>query len=305
MGWARGAAVVAVTLAVALFGAWLLGWSSNLDPVGAVKGEPPVVEVPDLDGLARPRALADIESADLVADVETSFSLSAPRGAVMGQDPAAGELVPAGSTVTVVVSRGLTRVEMPEAVGRPIEEVTLPFDEVGVEYLVQSEASETVASGLVISQNPEPGVRVTEADQVTFVVSTGPDPRPVPEVAGLSEDGAAFALGSFGFLVGEVELREEAGVPVGAVVSTDPAAGTVSPRDTPVSVVVSSGPPPVAVPELLNSSVGQAVAALESVGLVANVFGGGASPGNVSRQSPEPGTMLLPGSLVSVELTGG
>ena len=194
MAWARGAAAVVVALAALAFGIWLLGWSQNLDPIGALKGEPPLVEVPDLSGLARPRAVADVEVAGLEVDLATSFSLSAPRGAVTAQDPAAGTVVPAGSTVTVTVSRGVSRVEMPDAVGKPLEDVTAPLDQLGVDYVVERIPSETVVAGVVIEQVPEAGKRVTEADSISFVVSTGPEPRAVLEVTGLSGDGAAFAV---------------------------------------------------------------------------------------------------------------
>lgn len=305
MRWARGAAAVAVALVVLGFGLWLLAWSPNLDPVGALRGEPPVVEVPDLSGLSRPRAMADVEVADLEAEVETSFSLSAPRGAVIDQDPAAGTGVPAGSTVTIVVSRGVSRVEMPDAVGQPLVEAAAPLDDLGVDYSVERVASETVADGLVIEQFPEAGKRVTEADSINFVVSTGPDPRAVLDVAGLSEDGAAFALGAGGFTIGELETREDGSVVPGAVIETDPVAGTVLPRDTAVNLVVSSGPPPAEVPDLSNRALEEALASLESLGLVANVSGGGASGGRVVGQSPSAGTVLAVGSLVALELRGG
>lgn len=304
MRWARGAAVVAVALLSALFGAWLLGWSSNLDPVAAVRGEPAIVEVPDLSGLARPRAVADVESAGLVPVVETRFSLTAPRGAVIGQEPAAGRRLAEGSDVVVVVSRGVTRVEMPEAVGRPLEEVAAPLDEVGVDYEVVELPSETVPEGVVIDQTPEPGRRVTAADTIEFVVSTGPEPREVPDTAGLSPDGAAFALGGSGFAV-VVEERDDASAPAGVVMGTEPAAGTVLPRDATVNVIVSAGPPPVAVPDLLGKPQEDALAQLEQVGLVPNVRGGPPSGGTVIGLDPPAATMVRPGSIVSVEVDGG
>jgi beta-lactam-binding protein with PASTA domain len=305
MRWARGAAAVVLALVVAGFALWLLAWSPNLDPIGAIRGEPPEVEVPDLTGLARPRAVADVEVADLEPEVETAFSLSAPRGAVVDQDPAPGSRVEAGSTVTIVVSRGVSRVEMPDAVGRPLEEAAAPLDSLGVDYQVERVPSETVAEGIVIEQFPEAGKRVTEADSISFVVSTGPDPRAVLDVRGLSGDGAAFALGAAGFTIGEVTITEDGSVVPGAVIRTEPEAGSVQPRDTAVDMFVSSGPPPVEVPDLANRSLGDALGTLEALGLVANVSGGGASGGRVVRTSPAAGTILRVGSLVAVELRGG
>lgn len=304
MRGARGAAAVAVALALVAFATWLLGWSRNLDPLEAVLGRPPLVEVPDLEGLAQPRAVADVESARLEPQVESALSLSLPRGAVILQDPPAGESVREGSTVTIVVSSGLARVTMPDAVGRPIDEVVAPLDEAGVGYLEEPMASEEVAEGLVIEQTPEPGVRVTPGSQIRFVVSTGPDPRAVPPTAGLSPEGAAFALGRAGFAVVE-DRRYDDTVPEGTVMGTEPAEGEVRPRDEEITLVVSAGRPPVAVPELVGATQEEAAGRLAAIGLVANVRGGPIEGGTVVVQDPAPGAELLPGAIVTVEVDGG
>ena len=305
MRWARGATAAALAVALLAFGVWLLAWSPNLDPIGAVKGEPPIVEVPDLSDLARPRAVADVEVADLEPRVETAFSLSAPRGAVIDQDPPPGTLVEAGSTVTIIVSRGVSRVEMPAAVGVPLDEAVAPLEELGVDYSVEQVPSETVAAGVVIEQAPEAGKRVTDADTISFVVSTGPEPRAVLDVVGLSEDGAAYALGAAGFVIGDVIAREDPTVPPGGVIETDPAVGTIAPRDTAVDLLLSSGPAPVEVPELTNRDMDDAIAALEALGLVPNTSGGDADGGSVVGQSPAAGTVLPFGSVVAIEVRGG
>ncbi len=261
--------------------------------------------VPDLSGLARPRAIADVEAANLQADVATSFSLSAPRGAVTSQDPAAGAVVREGDTVTVVVSRGVRRVEMPDAVGQPLTDVVPPLDEVGVEYRVDRVPSETVPEGIVIEQTPDAGRRVTAADSVSFVVSSGPEPRAVLDVRGLSTEGAAYALGRAGFVIEKLEERPDDEIDKGVVLGTEPATGTVLPRDTPITVLVSSGLTPVSVPDLIGATQEAAVAALEDRGLVANLVGGGPTGGTIAVQDPEAGSTLTPGGIVSVEVRGG
>ncbi len=293
-----------VALAGASFCVWLLGWSTNLDPVGAVLGHPAQVEVPDLSGLARPRALADVNSASLVADVSTSSSLTAVRGAVISQDPPAGAKVDIGSTVHVTISDGIARVEMPDAVGLSLDEVVKPLDDADVDYTVVRQASETVAEGVVIKQVPDAGQRVTAADDVSFVVSSGPEPRAVLDVAGLSDEGAAYALGVAGFTVQVVE-RDDGSVAAGITIGTEPGATTVLPRDSIVKVVVSSGPPPVALPDLKDVSLDSAVSQLSSLGVVVNVSGGGASGGRITTQDPVAGTLVDVGSMVKLGASGG
>ncbi len=291
-------------LAATAFAIWLFGWSDNLDPVGAVLGEPAQVEVPDLSGLAQPRAEADLDSANLRAQLEYAPSLTTPRGAVVSQDPEPGTSVDIDSTVTVTVSQGISRVEMPAAIGQPLADVVDPLEDAGVDFEVREEASEEVPEGIVMEQYPDPGQRVTPVDEVFFVVSTGPDPRAVLEVAGLSAQGAAYALGAAGFEV-VAELRDDPAVPRGAAIGTEPAATTVLPRDSVVTVVVSAGPPPVSLPNLTGSSQEAAAAELSGLGLVANISGGGAAGGTVRSQSPAPGTMMRAGEMVEVVLSGG
>lgn len=304
MTWARGVTALVLSLGLALFGIWMLGWSTNLDPIGAVLGRPAQVEVPDLAGLAEPRAVADVHSADLTAEVESAPSLTSPRGAVISQDPRAGAEVDIGSVVEVVVSEGITRIKMPQAVGQPFEDVVTSLDEAGVDYTVDRVASETVPDGIVIEQVPEPARRVTAADEVRFTVSTGPEPRAVLEVAGLSAEGAAYALGIAGFDV-EPVLRDDSAVPAGVVIGTEPGAATVLPRDSPVKVVISSGPPAVALPDLLGSPLASALDQLTSLGVVVNTRGGGASGGTVAAQEPTAGTPVRVGDMILIEASGG
>ncbi|MEZ5239077.1 MAG: PASTA domain-containing protein [Microthrixaceae bacterium] len=220
------------------------------------------------------------------------------------QDPEAGELLEEGGVVEVTVSSGIARVEMPDAVGRPLAEVVGALDEAAVDYTVDRAADEQVARGVVISQEPEAGVRATAADEVVFVVSEGPEPRPVPGVAGLSPEGAAYALGLAGFEV-EVELREDAQVRQGVVIGTEPGSGSVEERDSPVLLVVSSGPPSRPLPDLVGRQVDDAVAQLRAFGLVPNVVGAGAAGGVVRSTEPAAATPVGRGDMIVLEVTGG
>ena len=102
----------------------------------------------------------------------------------------------------IAVSRGANRVEVTDVVGKSLAEVRPPFDDAGIRIEVTEETSETAAKGIIIRQDPGPGVVVTGKDTVRFVVSKGADPRPVPQVAGLQPVGAGYELGKAGLTVG-------------------------------------------------------------------------------------------------------
>ena len=298
MSRVRGAAPIAVGLVAAGLLVGLLGFSSTLNPVDLILGRGAVVTVPDLEGRPQPGAEADVTAMGLVPDVTTSFSLTGARGTVISQQPAAGSRVREGTKVRVVVSRGVNRVAMPDAVGKPVVDVTPPLRDAGVKLVISRRASETVAKGAVISQDPGPGVLVTGEDTATLVVSDGAVPRPVPNVSGLALAGAAFELGKAGLTVGPVAETDDPAAVVGSVVRTDPAGGTVVARDTVVDVAVSAGPAPIAVPNVVGSTSDAASATLGGLGFVPNVIlqGGRA----VTAQTPAAGATARPGSVVTV-----
>lgn len=293
-------ALLIVAAAVALF-----GFSSTLNPIDALLGRGRVVTVPDVIGSALPRAKAEVSELGLVASTRTAFSLSAPRGTIIGQDPRAGDRVRSGDPIELVVSNGANRIEMPDAVGRPAVEVTPPLKEAGVPIELSEVVSETVAKGIVVSQTPAPGVQVTGDDVARLQVSSGPEQRPVPAITGLSIEGAAFQLGEAGLLIGEITRADDPAVVAGAVISSTPAPGTVVAKDTTVALVLSNGPAPVPVPDVLNTQVGPATAKLQAAGFVVDVAGrlvamGDTGKGNVFEQSPAADSPLRPGQRVTI-----
>ena len=289
-----------VTAAVAL-----LAYSSTLNPIDALLGRGAVVSVPDVEGRALPRARAQIERVGLGVGTSPGFSLSVPRGAVIRQDPGAGERLRQGEVVELIVSQGANRVQMPDAVGKPLDEVVLPLEESGVAFEVEEVPDERVPEGVVIEQEPDPGVVVTGEDVPRFEVSAGPPQRPVPEVLGLSLRAAAFRVGEAGLQVAQVTLVDDPGRPVGSVAAVEPAIGTMLERDGEVTLGISTGPPPVAVPNVTNIMSGPAIDRLEDRGFVVQTAGrlvaaGQPGVGNVYEQRPSAGTQLRPGETVTI-----
>ena len=304
MGWPRGTVAVVIALLVATGGALLFGLSPTLHPIDAILGRAPIVVVPDLGGLAQPRAEADLESVGLVSEISTSFSLSAPRGSVISQDPAPGVEVRSGAEVEVVLSAGITRVEMPDAVGKPITEVSAPLEATGVEFSVEETLSEEFAAGFVIEQTPEPGKVVTASDTVRFLVSLGPVPREVPDLLRLSGEGAAYALGVAGLAVGDVS-EEASDEEPGVVLESSPPAGETVARDSGVNLIIAAGLAPVVIPDLVGAPQPEAVGSLQAAGLVASVVNAETAPGVVSALDPAAGIEVPAGTVVKIDVSRG
>jgi serine/threonine-protein kinase len=170
---------------------------------------------------------------------------------------------------------------------------------------VQRLNDEVVPKGHVVRQEPGEDVVVSGGAKVQLVVSLGPFVRTVPQLAGMAVEGALFTIGKTGLALGTVTNADDANVPEGAVIATNPPAGTTLPRDTAVDVVVSNGPPPVAVPQLVGGKQANAADQLARLGLVAgevSAFGAPGDPGDgtILDQSPAAGTMVRRGQVVTL-----
>jgi serine/threonine-protein kinase len=132
---------------------------------------------------------------------------------------------------------------------------------------------------------------------VTLVVSDGPAPVDVPDVTGRPEAEATAVLTAAGLLVEVDPARvEDDAVPAGSVVSQAPGPGQAE-RGSTVRLVISDGPPLVAVPDVVGRQFSTAERELTELGLVVvreDVRGG--FFGTVREQSVGPGEQVPRGT---------
>jgi beta-lactam-binding protein with PASTA domain len=257
------------------------------------------VAAPQLVGLTQDEAAARASKAGLVVDVQLR-DVDDPAGRVISQSPAAGAFLDDGGKVRLVISRGPPPVAVPNVVGQPADQATLALIAAGFAVDAKHDYDENLAAGIVIRTDPPANEKHAPESTVALVVSDGPRPVAVPDVAGKSYDAAVSALQAKRFSATRVDDFSET-VPTGNVVGTDPPSGQSAPRDSQVVVHVSKGPQPVAVPSVVGVSVEQASQALQASGLVADVQN--FAPGRtVKSQNPPAGTQVNRGTKVTLAL---
>ena len=166
-----------------------------------------------------------------------------------------------------------------------------------------AEPHPTAPQGVVIWQDPPPGVIAPEGAKVTLVSSAGPPKIPVPDVAGLETGLAQSLVAAAGLVVSQVE-SVQAAAPQGVAMLTRPPAGTALAPGAGLIVVVSRGAPTIAVPDLLGMASADARTRLELEGLqlgtVTRRRTTEAPPGIVVGQRPAAGTLAAPGTVVDI-----
>jgi beta-lactam-binding protein with PASTA domain len=104
-----------------------------------------------------------------------------------------------------------------------------------------------VPAGRVAWQDPPAGMVLPENTAVTYALSSGPAPIPVPDVIGFSRPDAERVLAAAGLRRGAVDTVAADPEP-GVVIATRPAGGVGRAAGDSVDLVVSGRPLPSAVP---------------------------------------------------------
>lgn len=202
------------------------------------------VEVPDLNGMNADQAKQALTKAGLTASQGTAVaSDEVAKDKVATQDPAAGTKVEKGSTVTFSLSSGPESVSVPDITGMSEKEAQAALSNVGLTgSLSDRKASDKVAEGDIISQSPSAGKKVSKGSKVSYVVSTGPSvvTVAVPNLTGMTKDGAKSALTEKGLVLGDV-TEKSSDKPKGTVVEQSTDSGTKVEKGSKVNIVISSG----------------------------------------------------------------
>jgi eukaryotic-like serine/threonine-protein kinase len=293
--WLVATLVVLALLAASAAGGYLL-WDRVLAPV---------TPIPAVVGAAADVASDRLEESGFTVRVATQrpHHLEVPVDHVLEQSPT-GE-ARQGATIVLTLSAGPRQVEVPDVVGEPAEEATAALADAGLSPITTEEHDEEVEAGLVLSSDPAAGAVLDETAEVTLVVSRGPRPIEVADVRGRPLEEAAAVLREAGLEVEVVDRRFDETTAAGVVLTQDPGPGEILRRGDTVSVAVSRGPEPVAVPNVRGLRAGEAVAELEALGFEVEIerrggFGAFLNPDRVFDQDPAPEASRRRGDTVTI-----
>ncbi|MEW6679647.1 MAG: PASTA domain-containing protein, partial [bacterium] len=119
----------------------------------------------------------------------------------------------------------------------------------------------------VLSQYPVGGSEVLANTSVNLVIALEIPPCIVPDLIGMQRADAEKAIIEAGLTLGMV-IEQTSTKPKDEVLRQRPNPGTEVKKESPVDLLISSGPPPkVIVPDLIGKTIDEAKAILEGVGL--------------------------------------
>ncbi|WP_455423390.1 Stk1 family PASTA domain-containing Ser/Thr kinase [Bifidobacterium myosotis] len=202
---------------------------------------PQSTKVPDVKGKSQDEARSELEAAGfkVSSSVKSEPSSTVEADLVTRTDPAAGQSQPKGTTITIYVSNGMTKV--PDLVGQTKDSVLAQYSGTGpgkFNFIVESEASDTVPEGSITRMNPSSGSDIQQGGTITIWVSTGKQKATVPSIAaGTSYVTAKLMLEAKGFAVVANGPTDASAV----VVSISPAGGSEADAGSTVTVTTRDG----------------------------------------------------------------
>jgi serine/threonine-protein kinase len=176
---------------------------SPTDVVGFVisKGKERIF-VPSLKGLTPDIASQKIsELGFAVGEIIEVFYSDIKSGFVIGTDPKEKAELKRGSTVNLVVSKGVERIALVSYKGKGGEQALSELTELGFDVEVEYKFSDSVFQGQVISQDPDSSDAVAKGSKILLSVSKGPEFVFVPNVLGKSKNNATLDLENLGLRV--------------------------------------------------------------------------------------------------------
>ncbi len=202
---------------------------------------PETVAVPNVKSQTVEEATLALTDVGLVVGTQTpQADDNAPKGTIIGQDPAAGELIELGQAVNLIVSAGKDQTSVPDLVDlASTEDARLALTEARLVLGKVTPKDSDKPEGTVIEQLPAANTAVDIGTLVSITVSSGK--VPVPNVVGATQTDAKNTLLNAGFLV-EVIIEENGAVPENTVISQNPAADAVTLKGTTVTIKVSKLP---------------------------------------------------------------
>ncbi|WP_242613371.1 Stk1 family PASTA domain-containing Ser/Thr kinase [Herbihabitans rhizosphaerae] len=227
-------------------------------------------EVPQLAGRDSFAAEQAVTDAKLTPKINRVRHNTAPANTVINTTPPGGESALRGDEVILTVSAGMPVVPGARP-GAPVPEVEALIRAVELDPMRGDQVYDSaVPKGAVVRVDPQPGTQLPIGARVSLVLSKGPEPKPIPPVAGKTRDEAFKALQAAGFEPYDLPQEFSDEVDGGQVIRTSPTGGTKIDSDgnRRVGVVVNNA---ITVPDVKGMRVADAQKTLADAGLTAQV----------------------------------
>jgi eukaryotic-like serine/threonine-protein kinase len=200
-----------------------------------VSGGPGQANVPSVAGLGRRAAAKKLAKAGFRVQEEEQFDDTVAHDHVIEKRPAEGTPLDRGTKVTLVVSKGPEQVDVPNEVGKSLDDARNDLENAGFKVSVTRQESDQDPD-TVLAQDPASGQH-DKGSTVALTVAKEPADAAVPDETGKQDTDAVSALQDAGFKVSITRQDTQNLDEDGIVLTQDPDSGRAKKGST-VKIVV-------------------------------------------------------------------
>ncbi len=201
-------------------------------------------EMPDVKGINVEDAKKTLHALGFKTQIIYQESETIDKDVVIKADVEKETKLPVGSQVILTVSAGPKLTEIPDVSNRTLEEAKSILTNAGFLVNETQNYSDTVESGLVISQVPEAGEMLPKGNAVTISISLGKEEKKVrvPNLIGKTEMDGTIEATELGLVIGIVTYEYSAEIEEGRICYQSYSQGSYVDEGTVLEIKVSQGP---------------------------------------------------------------
>jgi len=266
----------AVLVVMALAGGGTVAYNTVLNPSHLV---------PDLSGIPEAEARNVLSQYGWTVLVSKERSDVVQKDQVIRTDPAVGASVKKRDSITFFVSEGPTLTALEDFTALTVDAARARISELGLVPATTDLADEVIAIGTVLSWSipDQPtlkaGDTLVKGTTVSLVLSSGPAPRTLPKLVGLTVEEATTMLTELGLTVTNLGESPTLAIGRGRISAQLPGVGEKVPRGSAVLIAVSTGQKQVILPAIYGRTLIVVRERLEKEGLIVGEVSGNGAKG--------------------------
>lgn len=190
----------------------------------------PETTVPKIVGLRETEAVSLLKDSDLDPVVsDTTFDEKIPKGSVILQKPAAGDVVKKGRRVYIFISSGEPVVNVPPLKGKSIKDAKLSLERVGLLLGNVNSVPSTNPRDIIFDQQYTAGTPLKKGDAVGITISSGEVQEgeiTVPDLIGKSLTEAEKVIADSTLKLGKINYQKSFSLLPNTILDQYPSKGT-------------------------------------------------------------------------------
>jgi|GEM_PF-5061569 beta-lactam-binding protein with PASTA domain/tRNA A-37 threonylcarbamoyl transferase component Bud32 len=196
---------------------------------------------------------------------------------------------------------------VPNLAGLSQKQASYELSSEDLKAVYKTSYSNKIPRGYVVSFSPKAGVKEKPGSIVKVIISNGKFPIKIPSFVNLTVQNYISLLKSEGFNT-SLNYSYSSTIPNGQIISINPKVGSMLQPGNGIAIVISKGPQPIQVPAFGNLTLSQYSGELNELGFKTQLtysYSNSVQNGQIISVNPLPGTYLVPGSAVVINVSLG